>query len=193
MGFAAASPRIGGISYGLAILVLALLVTPLSAQDIAEPEGYRGKPYRAPVPGTLAGATVLSTDQAHRIWKSGEARFIDVLPRLPKPAKLPEGTVWRDKPRDSIPGSIWLPNVGYQTIPEIDAVYFRQGLEAVTAGDKSRPVVIFCQADCWMSWNAAKRAVEYGYTDIHWYPDGTDGWQAAGYQLERVEPEERPD
>lgn len=193
MGFAAAATWIGCIRYGLTILVLALLVIPLSARDIAEPDGYRGKPYRAPVPDTLAGATVLSTDQAHRIWKSGAAHFIDVLPRLPKPAKLPEGTVWRDKPRDSIPGSIWLPNVGYQTIPEIDADYFRQGLAAVTAGDKSKPVVIFCQADCWMSWNAAKRAIEYGYTDISWYPDGTDGWRAAGYQLERVEPEERPD
>lgn len=190
---AAASTMTGRASGCLTFLVVALLVGPLAAEDIAEPEGYRGKPYRAPVPDTLAGATVLSTDSAYRTWKRGAARFVDVLPRLPKPAKLPEGTVWRDKARHSIPGSIWLPNVGYQTIPEIDAVYFSQHLETVTAGDKSQPVVIFCQANCWMSWNAAKRAIEYGYTDISWYPDGTDGWRAAGYQLERVEPEARPD
>ncbi|WP_434051920.1 MAG: PQQ-dependent catabolism-associated CXXCW motif protein [Roseibium sp.] len=169
--------------------VLTLLVTPLSAQGVPEPEEYRGKPYRAPVPDTLAGATVLTTETAHRIWETRSAHFIDVLPRLPKPDKLPEGTVWRDKPRDSIPGSIWLPNVGYQSIPEIDADYFRKGLEKVTAGETSDPVVIFCRADCWMSWNAAKRAIEFGYTDIHWFPDGTDGWRAAGYQLERVKPE----
>ena len=183
----------GGLLVGLAGLAVVILAGPLGAQQIGEPEGYRGKPYRAPVPDTLAGAAVVTTETAHRIWESGEARFIDVLPRLPKPAKLPEGTVWRDKPRDSIPGSIWLPNVGYQTIPDLDADYFRRGLEKVTAGDKSEPVVIFCRTDCWMSWNAAKRAIEYGYTDIRWYPDGTDGWRTAGYQLERIEPEHRPE
>jgi len=172
-------------------VALITLVNPLAAQVVAEPEAYRGRPYRAPVPDTLTGATVLTTKLAHEVWKAGEAGFVDVLPRLPKPAKLPEGTVWRDKPRDSIPGSIWLPNVGYQTIPDADADYFRQGLETVTEGDTSGPVVIFCRADCWMSWNAAKRAIEYGYTVIYWYPEGTDGWSAAGHPLERVEPEKR--
>lgn len=174
-------------------IALVTLVSPLAAQGVPEPQGYRGKPYRAPVPATLAGATVLTTETAYEFWNSGRARFIDVLPRLPKPAKLPEGTVWRDKPRNSIPGSIWLPNVGYQTIPEVDADYFRRGLETVAADGKSTPVVIFCRADCWMSWNAAKRAIEYGYTDIQWYPEGTDGWSAAGHPLERVEPVQRPE
>lgn len=191
MVFAVSPKAWRGLSVRLIAVALAAYAVPLSAQDVAEPEGYRGKPYRAPVPATLAGATVLTTEMAHEIWKEGAAHFVDVLPRLPKPAKLPEGTVWRDKPRDSIPGSIWLPNVGYQTLPEIDADYFRQGLETVTTGDKSNPVVIYCRADCWMSWNAAKRAIEYGYADISWYPEGTDGWRAAGHPLERIEPEAR--
>jgi rhodanese-related sulfurtransferase len=30
-----------------------------------------------------------------------------------------------------------------------------------------------------MSWNAAKQALSYGYTNVAWYPEGTDGWQRA--------------
>jgi rhodanese-related sulfurtransferase len=32
-----------------------------------------------------------------------------------------------------------------------------------------------------MSWNAAKRAVEYGYTAVYWFPGGMQDWTAAGY------------
>ena len=40
-------------------LVLALLAGPALSQ-VPEPDGYRGAPYAAPVPETLAGATVNS-------------------------------------------------------------------------------------------------------------------------------------
>jgi rhodanese-related sulfurtransferase len=44
-----------------------------------------------------------------------------------------------------------------------------------------------------MSWNAAKRALSYGYTNIAWYREGTDGWAAALLPLEEVQPEPRPE
>lgn len=158
------------------------------AQGVRAPEGYRMEAYRAPVPDELPGATVLTAEEAHALWQGGAA-FVDVLPRPPKPANLPKGTIWRDQPRPSIPGAIWLPNVGYGAIaPETEA-YFKAGLESATGGDKARPLVIFCLADCWMSWNAGKRAASLGYTAVHWLPEGTDGWAAAGYPLEVVEPE----
>jgi rhodanese-related sulfurtransferase len=31
-----------------------------------------------------------------------------------------------------------------------------------------------------MSWNAARRAVALGYTAVHWFPGGIEGWQSAG-------------
>jgi PQQ-dependent catabolism-associated CXXCW motif protein len=159
------------------------------AQEFApEPEGYREEPYRGLVPATLAGATVIDTDQAYAMWQAGEAAFIDVLPRAPKPANLPEGTIWRDKPRSSIPGAIWLPNVGYGRIADVTAAYFRDGLYAATGGDTSRDVVFFCLEECWMSWNAAKRAAEWGFSAVHWFPEGTDGWSSWNYPLERIEP-----
>ena len=51
--------------------------------------------------------------------------------------------------------------------------------------------MIYCQADCWMSWNAAKRALSYGYTNVAWYPDGTEGWERAHLADEESQPEPR--
>ncbi len=157
-------------------------------QAPAEPEGYRMGRYRAPTPATLRGATVIATEAAQRLWRSSSAIFIDVLPRPPKPKHLPANIVWRDRPRHDIPGSTWLPNVGFGALsPKVEA-YFRDNLERLTKGDRNAPMVIYCLAQCWMSWNAAKRALSYGYTRIYWYPDGTDAWRAAGGELQETTP-----
>jgi PQQ-dependent catabolism-associated CXXCW motif protein len=153
-----------------------------------EPDSYRMEDYRSPTPATLKGAKVVETREAAALWKEGSSVFIDVLPRPPKPANLPPGTVWRDPPHDSLPGAVWLPNTGYGALSADTEAYFRRGLEKATQGDLERPIVVFCQRDCWMSWNAAKRAVEYGYGRVSWFPDGTDGWLEAGLPLRRIEP-----
>ena len=159
------------------LVALLLLTIPAHAQDNpSEPDGYRTDNYRAPVPATLAGARVLATAEAEAIWRAGKAVFIDVLPRPPKPQNLPEGTIWRDKPRFNIAGSIWLPDTGYGALAAATEDYLREGLVRASGGDKAKQLVIYCQADCWMSWNAAKRALSYGYSNVAWYPDGTDGW-----------------
>jgi len=167
-----------------------LLGAVATAGGVEEPLGYRMEQYRAPVPDSIEGGTVVDTAAAHALWTAGEAVFVDVLPRPPRPAGLPEDTIWRPRPRDTIPGTVWLPDVGYGAIaPETDA-WFRDRLAEVAAPDD--PVVIFCLADCWMSWNAARRAIrEYGYADVFWYPGGTTRWIEAGYPVERVEPEPR--
>jgi PQQ-dependent catabolism-associated CXXCW motif protein len=158
----------------------------------SEPEEYRNENYRAPVPATLGGARVLTTEQAEAIWRSKSGAFIDVLPRPPKPPNLPAGTVWRDKPRLNIPGSIWLPDTGYGTLAATTEDYLRVGLALASGGDHAKLLVIYCQADCWMSWNAAKRALAYGYSNVAWYPEGTDGWQFASLPLADSHPEPRP-
>ncbi|NGO66375.1 PQQ-dependent catabolism-associated CXXCW motif protein [Rhizobium daejeonense] len=156
---------------------------------VEEPQDYRQDEYRAPVPATLAGATVVSTGQAHRLWESGEAAFIDVLPRPPKPKDLPEGTIWKEKPRISVKDALWLPNTGYGKLADVTLDYFRKGLEKATGGDKNHPLLFFCLPDCWMSWNAARRALELGYGKVYWYPEGSEGWAAAGYPTEQLTPE----
>lgn len=171
---------------GLALLLACLLTTGGEAEE-GEPAGYRLNHYRAPVPDTLKGVTVVDDAAAHELWQAGDVLFVDVMPRAPKPAGLPEGTIWREKPRRSIPGAIWLPNVGYGAIHEDTEAYFLAGLDQVTGGDKDHPVLFFCLADCWMSWNAAKRArEEFGYQSVYWYPEGTDGWTFEDFPTEKV-------
>ena len=172
---------------------LLLAVPSLAQQQISEPDGYRTENYRAPVPATLWGARVLSTQEAEAIWRAKSGIFIDVLPRPPKPKNLPEGTVWRDKPRFNIPGSMWLPDTGYGALAAPTESYLRQGLAHASGGNRQAQLVIYCQADCWMSWNAAKRALSYGYPNVAWYPEGTDGWERADLPLDQSQPEPRAD
>jgi PQQ-dependent catabolism-associated CXXCW motif protein len=170
-------------------LAVILWLPAAALAEVPEPDGYRRDAYRAPVPATLTGATVVSAETAHALWKTGRVAFIDVLPRPPKPEKLPEGTVWRDPPRQSIPGAVWLANVGYGDLAPVMEDYFRAGLDKATGGDPDQPVLFFCLKECWMSWNAARRALEGGWTRVFWFPEGTDGWTAAGYPTELLEPE----
>lgn len=144
--------------------------------------------FRGPVPETLKGVTVVDTEAAYQLWTSGEVIFVDVLPRAPKPKNLPKGTIWREKPRNSIPDAIWLPNVGYGAIAEITDAYFQDNLALATQNDLDHPILFFCLMECWMSWNAAKRALEYGHSEVYWFPDGTDGWTFQDHPVEPLEP-----
>jgi len=153
-----------------------------------EPDGYRLENYRAPTPATLKGARVVDTIDAEQLWRDKAAVFVDVMPQAPRPANLPAGTIWRDKPRLSIPGSAWLPDTGYGELAPATETYLKNALATLTGGDHGKAVVMFCLQDCWMSWNAAKRAVGWGYTNIIWYPEGTDGWSAVDLPLEPVQP-----
>jgi len=154
----------------------------------AEPQGYRLDDYRAPTPTTVDGAIALDTASADKLWLSGDAVWIDVLPAPRRPANLPVSAVWIPVPHRDIPGSLWLPDVGRGALsPEFEA-YFRDHLDAATGSRRDAAVVFYCLADCWMSWNAAKRAASWGYRQVYWYRDGTDGWEAAKLPLAEVEP-----
>ncbi|HYE50013.1 MAG TPA: quinoprotein dehydrogenase-associated putative ABC transporter substrate-binding protein [Azospirillaceae bacterium] len=153
-----------------------------------EPAGYRMGDYRSPVPATLAGASVLATpDVAALVDKGGDALLLDVLPAdAPRPEGRTEG--WIPRPHETIPGAVWLPEVGHGELSPAREAYFRQSLERLTGGDRAKRLVVFCKRDCWMSWNAAKRALEWGYTDVSWYPDGVDGWTGLRRALAPAEP-----
>ncbi|MBV9113386.1 MAG: PQQ-dependent catabolism-associated CXXCW motif protein [Hyphomicrobiales bacterium] len=165
---------------------------PVFADPPPEPQGYRLLDYKSPVPATLNGARVLTTAQAFALWSKGSATFIDVLPQAPRPAGLPPQTIWRDKPRQDIPGSLWLPDTGYGELHPSVQAYFANGLRRASQGDRTHSLVFYCLAECWQSWNAAKRALSLGYSTVLWYPDGTTGWEAEGHPLETRTAEPRP-
>ena len=167
--------------------LLALILTAGTAcADVPEPQDFRGEPYRAPVPATLAGATVIDGATAKALHDKG-VPFLDVLPRQKRPDNLPKGTIWNAPPHQTIPGAVWLYDTGYQQLAPAETARLADGLATATQGDKAAPVVIFCKSECWMSWNAAKRAVALGYSAVNWYPEGVDGWQAMGGTLVTVD------
>ena len=181
--------RLSGLLAWVALLLAAPAAPDARADPgVPEPADYRMSGYRAPTPETLAGATVVTTRQAAALVESGAVLPVDVLPRPPKPSGLREGTIWRQPPRANIPGSVWLPNTGFGALNEESERYLRDSLRRLTAGDSARGLLFYCLDDCWMSWNAARRALEYGYESVYWYPEGTDGWAAAGRPLEACEP-----
>ena len=165
-------------------LITAGLAAGPAGNGVAEPDGYRMERYRAPVPATLKGATVLTTAALQELIAERQPVLVDVLPKARKPADRDPSQLWVEPQRDGLPGSVWLPNVGYGELSAEFASYFASELERLTGGDKSRPVVFYCDPNCWMSWNAAKRAAaELGYTSVYWYPDGVQGWKQAGQQV----------
>ena len=172
----------------LVIASLILMGGTGQAEQVPEPGDYRMDHFRAPVPDTLKGARVVNAEEAYKIWEAGQTVFIDVLPQAPKPEKLPDNVIWRDNTHDTIRGGVWLPNVGFGKLHPDMHKWFASELQRLTGGDKTRPVLFYCLIDCWMSWNAGKRALEYGYTNVAWFPDGMDGWNLQDYPVETISP-----
>lgn len=167
------------------VLLAALL---LAGAGIPEPDGYRMDDYRAPTPDTLRGAVVASTADMRELVARG-AVLIDVLPAPRRPEAMRPGTPWLPTPHHAIPSSLWLPTVGYGVISPTAERQLDDILSLATAGRRDAPIVFYCRAECWMSWNAARRAVAAGWRGVVWYPDGIDGWTAAGLPTEEVQPE----
>lgn len=138
--------------------------------------GYRIAHFRAPVSIAIPGATKTDYDGIIDLVRNRNAVLLDVMVGEGA-GPDPQTGAWRlTRSRRHIPGSVWLPNVGKGTLDAALESYYRQNLVQLTCGDKSRPVIIYCVADCWMGWNAAKRALSYGYKAVYWYPEGSDGW-----------------
>jgi PQQ-dependent catabolism-associated CXXCW motif protein len=137
--------------------------------------GYRIGHYRAAVPESVPGGTRVDLDKADALIKNG-AILLDVMPSEGAGADPVTGQ-WRlSRPHQTIPGATWLPDVGRGKLTPAFESYLQVNLDLLSKGDKAKPVVIFCQSDCWMSWNAVRRLAALGYSSLYWFPEGTDGW-----------------
>lgn len=143
------------------------------------PDGYRLDDYRAPVPDSVPGAEVLHTPDVRRLLEQGGVILVDVLPAPRRPDAMRPGVPWLPQPHRSLPGAVWWPEVGRGALPRDIEARFAARLKAATAGKPEVLVVFFCLNDCWMSWNAARRAALLGVR-AGWFPEGVDGWEAAG-------------
>jgi PQQ-dependent catabolism-associated CXXCW motif protein len=140
---------------------------------VPPPPTLRLAELHAPTPRDLPGARVMLTRELReRLQGPAESRplLFDVL---------------GGDSHHSLPGAIWLPGAGRgESFDDAVQAQLNQLLRAATRADRDRPVVFFCQGtQCWLSYNAALRAVKLGYRAVYWYRGGIEAWLAAGETL----------
>lgn len=155
-------------------------VAPPEAPALFDPQGYRIARYRSPITADPAPAAQIALADALALEPGRDALFLDVMPAEGGMRDAATGA-WRlGQPHSTIAGAAWHPEAG--RMPADPALW--QALEsAARSAAPDRPVILFCRADCWMSWNAARRLAAGGLTNVFWLAEGTDGWHGAGRAL----------
>src|SRR4051812_4356911 len=137
---------------------------------IAPTAELRLKDFSSPTPLEIPGARIITTTELRKLLRESQPLLLDVISA--------EG-------HTSLPGAIWLPGAGRGTSFE-DEIQARLAvaLQAATKGDMGAPLVFLCAGPrCWLSYNAALRAVRLGYTNVLWYRGGIEAWGAGGGAL----------
>jgi PQQ-dependent catabolism-associated CXXCW motif protein len=120
--------------------------------------------FHAPTPKSVLGAKTLLTEEVKTVLSApNRPLLVNVL----------------NKPKVSIPGSLVVNFLGTD--------FTRKG-ETETEEflsrhlkDKDAPVIFYCLSwECWLSYNAAMRAVALGYKNVGWYRGGIYSWFDAG-------------
>ncbi len=162
------------------------------AGPAAEPSGYWMGGVDTPVPSTIQGGRVIHARELGALLRRGGIVVVDVSDAPRRPDGLAPGAPWMPLPHRALPDALWIPGVGAGAVaPDLDAFY-RGRLDKATAGKLDAAVVIYCHDKCWLSWNAAKRAIAYGYRRVYWFADGIEGWTAAGRATVVAEPQGPP-
>lgn len=173
---------------GTFIFLLCSTVAHAEEYDVDATTGFRMERYRAPVPSSVPGAKTVDTAFIKQGMENQSLTLIDVYPPTGLGPDPLSGEWITPDVRESLPGAIWLPDVGRGFLePELED-YFRRNLIDITANDVNSAIVFFCTSDCWQSWNASVRAHSWGYTNVHWYPTGSDGWREEGGDVSVVQP-----
>jgi PQQ-dependent catabolism-associated CXXCW motif protein len=174
---------------GLALFALCLLAKPAVADEARfAADGYRINHYRSPTPAHSEYAQTLDTPALQKLLHAQpQTRLIDVY-RQP----WLHGRFIEDELHANLPDSLWLANTGDGELTAHALAYFNHHLQQASHGDKRWPLVFYCRSDCWLGWNAAKRAHHLGYRNLYWYRDGIDAWQQAGLPLIAAHPEALP-
>jgi PQQ-dependent catabolism-associated CXXCW motif protein len=162
----------------------------IAADDAFDPEtGLRIHHYTDPVPATVPGGVTLDTAGVVDLLESTpDIVLLDVISINDVRYDELDGS-WPDPPRrENIPGSLWLPNVGYGRPADDMLTYLIETTTAAVSDDLTKSVLVYCIADCWMGWNAVQHLASAGFTSVFWYPEGTDGWTAAGLSVALSEP-----
>jgi PQQ-dependent catabolism-associated CXXCW motif protein len=131
--------------------------------------------YHAPTPMQIPGGRVVTTGELKAMLEQNPRPYvIDVL----------GGGVHR-----TIAGAFWMIGSGAGDMSRDEEERFAKAIAAFAGGDKSRPMVFFCvDSECWLSYNAALRAIRLGYTNVMWYRGGIASWRIAENPMAQSDP-----
>ena len=83
---------------------------------------------------------------------------------------------------ETLPGAHKIPWAGSGSDSPDMQQNFEERLLALANGDKTKPLLVYCHhVRCFLSYNAALRAVNAGFSNVHWLRAGSQGWASAGY------------
>ncbi len=170
--------------------LLGLLLIPFvqAEAELFSADGYRLAQYRSPTPAQAEHARTLDTPALQQLLvEQPRTALIDTYRR-----QWLNGQFIEDEVHANLPGSLWLANTGDGQLDAQWQGYFRHHLQRASRGDKGWPLVFYCRSDCWLSWNAVKRAHRLGYRNLYWYRDGIDAWEQAGLALLPAQPAALP-
>ena len=165
------------MSWGVvaAVGLLGLSLAQESAPLFDPVQGYRLTHYRGVVPAPPDGVPRVDGATVRALWRTHRAVFVDASPAAGvRDAATGRWTLY-DAHR-TIPGAHWFPDSGRGMLADEVARWLTQGVRRLQASRPGRPVVVFCYADCWMSWNVALRLHRAGIRDVRWFAEGLDGW-----------------
>jgi rhodanese-related sulfurtransferase len=120
--------------------------------------------YHSPTPLSIPGGKIVTTGELKALMEQNPRPYvIDVL----------GGGI-----HTTIAGAFWMIGAGAGDMSKEEESRFAKAIAAFAGGDKDRPMVFFCvDAECWLSYNAALRAIALGYTNVMWYRGGIASWR----------------
>jgi PQQ-dependent catabolism-associated CXXCW motif protein len=139
----------------------------------ATPQLHAGQMH-GPTPASIPGGQIITTKGLVELIRGGQAPVL-VLDVLGGPEMI-QGAQY------AVPAA--------QSGAFNDPVQqqFGQYLQQATSGNKQYPIVTYClSTQCWMSYNAALRAINLGYTNVLWYRGGIEAWKQAGLPTQRTQ------
>lgn len=145
----------------------------LSAQEkqdfgIAATPQLHQDPMHAPTPTSIPGGRVIDTVNLLSMMTHQPPVPVVLIDAVGWPMKLPNAVT-----------AVFAAQAG--SFQDQSQQQFGQLLQSATQGNRSQPVVVYCaDPHCWMSYNAALRAINLGYQNVFWYRGGIASWQQAG-------------
>lgn len=131
------------------------------------PQAQLQSTMHGPTPTSIPGGQVITTDRLLGMYGQAQQNGLLVFHVLGPGPTLPNA-------QNAAPAS----QAG--TFNDQTQQEFGNYLRQVTQGNTARPLVFYCQStQCWMSYNAALRAINMGFTQVYWYRGGIESWQQA--------------